>query len=169
MSAPPWVGGPARFVYRAHVRVHWRDCDPLGHVNNASYLGYLEQAAIDHAAAAGFDMARLRTLGGLFIARRHEIDYLRPAGPGDQLQIVTWPVELGAARAVRAYRVYRVGTSFLEPINSDDGLFAPSLVAEPGPPILAARTDWVFVDPGTGRPRRIPAAMSEAFLNSPST
>jgi acyl-CoA thioester hydrolase len=160
----PWVGSRARFVYRTYARVHWRDCDPLGHVNNASYLGYLEQAAIDHAAAGGFDMDHLRELGGLFIARRHEIDYLHPAGPGDWLEIVTWPVELGAARATRAYRVYRIGTTLLERDDREEGLFAPELVAEPGPVIVAARTEWAFVDPDTGRPRRIPAEMIAAFL-----
>jgi acyl-CoA thioesterase FadM len=41
---------PPRFL--AHVRVRFHDVDALGHVNNAAYLTFLEQAAIDHAALA---------------------------------------------------------------------------------------------------------------------
>jgi acyl-CoA thioester hydrolase len=160
----PWIGSRARFVFVALVRVPWRDCDPLGHANNASYLGYLEQAAIDHAAAAGFDMPTLRTLGGLFIARRHEIDYLRPASSGDWLQIVTWPDDLSGARATRAYRVYRLEPGEAPVPLAATGLVPPDRIDEPNPAILIARTEWAFVDPASGRPRRIPAAMIEAFL-----
>ena len=65
-----------RSVFRSYVRVRFNDCDPLGHVNNTVYLGFLEQAAIDHAAAVGWPANRLREdVGALFMARRHEIDF----------------------------------------------------------------------------------------------
>ena len=34
------------FTHRLEVR--FRDCDPMGHVNNAVYLTYLEQARFAH-------------------------------------------------------------------------------------------------------------------------
>ncbi len=71
-----------RHRYLAHFRVRFHELDPLAHVNNAAYVNFLEQAAIDHAAAAGYDLERLRRVGGLFIARRHEIDFLRPVLAG---------------------------------------------------------------------------------------
>jgi acyl-CoA thioesterase FadM len=65
---------------RLMVRVRFHECDPLGHVNNAVYLNYLEQAAIDHALLVGWSQQRLeREAGGVFVARRHELDYLKPA------------------------------------------------------------------------------------------
>src|SRR3954471_18487117 len=95
-----WLSSRARHIYLAHFRVRFHELDPLGHVNNAVYLSYLEQAAIDHAAAAGWDAATLRTIGGVFIARRHEITYHRPAAENDRLRVITWPIELAGARAI---------------------------------------------------------------------
>jgi YbgC/YbaW family acyl-CoA thioester hydrolase len=97
---------PSRFL--AHVRVRFHDIDALGHVNNAAYLTYLEQAAIDHAALAGFDMARMRELGGLFIARRHELDFLKPAYERDLLQIETW-IELASRQVCKSRGARRRG------------------------------------------------------------
>jgi acyl-CoA thioester hydrolase len=69
-----------RFEHELDVR--FRDCDPLGHVNNAVYLSYLEAARFSwwrHTfGAAGF------TTHGFIIARV-EIDYRKPALPGDRL------------------------------------------------------------------------------------
>lgn len=67
------------------------------------------------------------------MTRRHEIDYLRPAMPGDAILLHTRVMETRASRAVRATEVRR------------------------GEEVLArVRTDWVWVDPATGRPRRMP-------------
>src|SRR5215213_1310317 len=78
---------PPRSGFLAHFRGRYPEMDALGHVNNAVYLHYLEQAAIEHSSALGFTSELLDRLGGLFIARRHEIDYLRPAVVGDLLQV----------------------------------------------------------------------------------
>jgi acyl-CoA thioester hydrolase len=161
----PWRASFAAHVYVLHLRVRNHELDSLGHVNNATYLNYLEQAAIDHAAAAGYDEAHLRELGGTFVARRHEIDYLRPALAGDWLRVTTWPVELGAARAVRAYQVARLIGIELKGGRPVDGLFPPDQVALPlGDVVVRARTQWAYVDVRTGRPRRMPAEIIAAFL-----
>ena len=157
----------ATHVYLAHFRVRHHQLDPLGHVNNAAYLNFLEQAAIDHAAAAGYDVPRLRELGGLFIARRHEVDYLRPAQAGDWLRVVTWAVDLHGARAVRAYEIRRLPAAELTAGPPRDALLPPAALPDPsGDLIVRARTEWAFVDVATGRPRRIPAEMRSAFLRN---
>jgi len=137
----------------------------LGHVNNAAYLGYLEQAAIDHAAAAGWPSARLRTeAGAVFVARRHEIDFLRPAFENDVLEITTWPEEMSGARAYRAYQVRKIEA---------DPLRLPPVRLVPGGEIsidtasvlmVRARTEWAFVDVARGRPVRIPDIVAKDFL-----
>jgi len=81
---------PETPVFESFVRVRFNEVDSLGHVNNAVYLVYLEQAAIDHAVAAGLDVDRLAAFGGAFVAYRHEIIYLRPAYAGDVLRFLTW-------------------------------------------------------------------------------
>jgi acyl-CoA thioester hydrolase len=157
----PGAAPPPRFL--THVRVRFHDVDALGHVNNAAYLIYLEQAAIDHAALAGFDLARMRELGGLFIARRHELDFLKPAYERDVLQIETWIDEARGARATRRYEVRRLGEggATLAP----DRLLAANEPAPTGEPIVSARTEWVYVDP-TGRPRRMPTELLAWFRPS---
>lgn len=151
-------GLPRQFL--AHLRVRFNEVDQLGHVNNAAYLTYLEQAAIDHAAACGFDMPRMRELGGHFIARRHEIDFLAPAHEGDVLRVRTWIADHHGARAFRAYDLRRLGSgrSTLVP---EDGFAADD--PGDGEPIALGRTEWVYVD-ANGRPRRMPAALAKWFV-----
>jgi acyl-CoA thioester hydrolase len=147
--------------YVAHFRVRHHEMDALGHVNNAVYLNYLEQAGIEHSAALGYDGERLREFGGLFIARRHEIDYLRPARAGDVLQVVTWIAEQRGAQAVREYVLGR-----LEPQGGGgipaDHFLAPGF-ALPAIPLVRARTHWAWVGVADGRPRRLPPELRAAF------
>ena len=63
----------ARHVFRCPLR--WADMDAFGHVNNVSFLRYLEEARID------FMFRLAQSEGGVLlrtVVARHEIDYLRP-------------------------------------------------------------------------------------------
>jgi acyl-CoA thioester hydrolase len=167
-STEPWRQSRSRHVYLAHFRVRFNELDPLGHVNNAAYLTYLEQAAIDHAAAECYDAAHLRQLGGVFIARRHEIDYLRPAVEGDWLRVTTWPADLAGARATRAYEIGRLTPDELAAGPPQDGLHPAATNRAPaGDLIVQARTEWAYVDIVTGRPQRVPLEVIAAFLVTP--
>jgi acyl-CoA thioester hydrolase len=59
-------------------RVRFRDCDAMGHVNNAVYSTFFEEARID-------------ALGGLadFILARVEIDFLSELRAGEQIEVGT--------------------------------------------------------------------------------
>ena len=65
-----------RFVHRDRVR--FRDCDSMGHVNNAVYSTYLEEA-------------RIGVLGGLssFILARVEIDFRAELRVGEEIEVRT--------------------------------------------------------------------------------
>lgn len=159
------MANTVRTAFLAHVRVRFHDCDPLGHVNNAVYLGYLEQAAIDHAAAVNWPASRLQgEFGAVFVARRHEIDFLRPAFENDVLEILTWPESLSGARAMRAYQIRRIEASpgSLPP----DRLIDPRNVVSPpgGEIVVTARTAWAFADVSRGRPVRIPRTLIDEFV-----
>ena len=69
MPEYPWT-------HREHVR--FSDCDPMGHVNNAAYSTYLEQA-------------RIGVLGGLqpFILARVEIDFRAELRSGETIEVRT--------------------------------------------------------------------------------
>jgi acyl-CoA thioester hydrolase len=62
------------WTIREHVR--FRDCDAMGHVNNAVFSTYLEQA-------------RIAALGGLdaFILARVEIDFRAELRAGEQIEV----------------------------------------------------------------------------------
>ena len=153
-----------RSAFRLLVWVRFHECDPLGHVNNAVYLNYLEQAAIDHAAAVGWPQHVLeREFGAVFVARRHEIDYLRPAVEGDRLEVVTWAEEMGMATARRRY-VIREAASDTHVV--DGGLVTHPEITDyqSGDVIVTAQTRWAFVRRDTGRPIRIPGGVVGDFV-----
>jgi acyl-CoA thioester hydrolase len=72
----------SRFVHRERVR--FRDCDAMGHVNNAVFSTYLEEA-------------RIGVLGGLtpFILARVEIDFRSQLRAGDEIEIGTRVSRIG--------------------------------------------------------------------------
>lgn len=70
-------------VHRALVRP--QDLDPMGHVNNAAYLDYLEEAL----HAAGPAVATLTTT----VPRRIRLEYLAAASPGASLVAAAWPFD----------------------------------------------------------------------------
>jgi acyl-CoA thioester hydrolase len=132
---------PSRFEHTIRLRVRHHEMDALGHVNNAVYLHYVEEAAIEHARRLGYDEARWRGLGGTWVVRRHEIEYRLPAVAGDDLDVTTRIVGMERARGIRRTEIVR----------SRDG----ALLAE-------ATTQWIWVDLG-GRPRRVPSEVLADF------
>jgi acyl-CoA thioester hydrolase len=70
------------FVFREDVR--FRDLDGMGHVNNAVFLTYLEQARFHFLERVG--LARVEDEPPLILARV-EIDFRSPAGFGDDVEI----------------------------------------------------------------------------------
>lgn len=124
------------------IRVCPTEIDALGHVNNVVYQQYLERAAVEHSAHLGFDLARYREFGGVFVMRRIGIEYLRPAIEGDALAVTTWLADMRGTRAVRRYEIRKDGS--------------PDL-------LVTAEALWVWVDLAAMRPRPLPAALLDAF------
>src|SRR5918997_7079945 len=154
----PGAGVPA---FETYFRVRFHEIDALGHLNNAAYLNYLEQAAIDHATFLGLDLPRLQGLGGVFVARRHEIVFLKPTFAGDLLRIITWLGESRGARVDRRYLVYREPSSKTEVVVAGRPATHTSVPA--GDSLVArAITEWVFAN-NQGQPRRIPDEVVRLF------
>lgn len=77
---------PAATVREFAVRQ--ADLDPLGHVNNAAYLDYLEEVLADLPGGIVRPAA---------IPRTYRLEYLAAAGPGDRLLATAWPIAGGMA------------------------------------------------------------------------
>ena len=76
-----------RFTARYPVRQY--ELDVLGHVNNAVYLNWVEQAAIDHVEALGLGRAWSLAQGGGWVVREHHVTYHRPVRYGDVVLVTT--------------------------------------------------------------------------------
>jgi acyl-CoA thioester hydrolase len=94
-------------TFEHEVAVRFRDCDPMGHVNNAVYLTYLEAARFAWWQSA-FGPAGLRDHG--FIVARVEIDYRKPALPGEHLLIRLRVTGTGRSSFSVAYEIVNTRT-----------------------------------------------------------
>jgi len=90
------------FRYSCPVEVRFRDCDPMGHANNAVYLTYLEVARF----AYWRDVCGGRGWGDIkFIMARVEVDYKAPAEQGDILDVRLGITSFGRTSFVFEYEV----------------------------------------------------------------
>ncbi len=154
--------GAGAHAFETFVRVRHHEVDSLGHVNNAAYLNYIEQAAIDHAEYLGLDMDASRAFGGVFVARRHTILFVRPAFSGDQLRVVTWLGKPAGARVERSYLIFRETEPTREIPYAGRAAEVPSDEFAATRLVCNATTEWVFVNEA-GQPRRIPPKMVTMF------
>jgi acyl-CoA thioester hydrolase len=96
-------------LLRHRLPVRFRDCDPLGHANNAAYLTYLEQARFA-LWRAQFDFlpgpqAGAGPRGPGFIMARAEVDYRAQARYGDELEVRLSLAAIGRTSFTYAYDV----------------------------------------------------------------
>ncbi|MFF3454273.1 acyl-CoA thioesterase [Streptomyces sp. NPDC002730] len=93
----------ARYIYRCPLR--WSDMDAFGHVNNAVFLRYLEEARIDFMFRLAPGDGSPSFSGGSVVAR-HEIDYKRPLiHRHEPVVIELWVTKISAASLTIAYEV----------------------------------------------------------------
>ena len=108
---------PAQLI-ALRITVRFSDCDPLGHVNNAVYSTYLEQARIDlWRKQAGYELRRAASgrhpRGEGFILARTEIDFRSQAHDGDELEVRLSLEAFGRTSAKYRYEIVDVGTGRL--------------------------------------------------------
>ena len=97
-------------IFTHHLEVRFRDCDALGHVNNAVYLTYLEESRFAFWRASGLEETEDRgaqaagRAPGVIVARV-EIDYRRAARHGDQLRIHVGVAAIGRTSFTYDYEI----------------------------------------------------------------
>jgi YbgC/YbaW family acyl-CoA thioester hydrolase len=105
-------------LIRYRLVVRFNDCDPLGHVNNAAYSTYLEQARIElWRRQAGIELRRAVAHGGQggegFILARTEIDFRSQAHDGDALEVRLSLEKFGRTSLTYAYEIVDVSSERL--------------------------------------------------------
>ncbi len=93
------------FVHRETVR--FRDLDSLGHMNNAVYATFLEQARIALLAPLGAQVTNM-------ILARLEIDFRAQVSLGDEVEIEVTPGRVGTKSFELAYAMRVRGTVVAE-------------------------------------------------------
>jgi acyl-CoA thioester hydrolase len=137
-------------IYEQTFSVRYYECDMYGHVNHANYLRYMQEAALDASAVAGYDVAAYQALGKHWLMRESDIEYLAPLRYGDSVRVKTWladfPHGRGEGTLRRSFELWR-------------------LPARGGPEEMAARggSDWVFLASASGRPATVPPELVAAF------
>jgi acyl-CoA thioester hydrolase len=131
------------YIFSHRVEVRFRDCDPLGHVNNAVYLTYLEQARLFHWRALwGFGIDPAPGVPGVILARV-EIDYRLPAKYGETLEVRIELAAIGKSSFTYDYEI----------IDSQERVVA------------SARTVQVMYDYTIAKPVPIPDDIRQKFQN----
>jgi acyl-CoA thioester hydrolase len=94
------------FDYEHEIEVRFRDCDLLGHVNNAVYLSYLEQARVGYwqRLSGSSDVPRS------FILARAECDFRVPVTLGDRLLVRVAVASVGRTSFILDYQLLNTRT-----------------------------------------------------------
>jgi acyl-CoA thioester hydrolase len=126
----------SQFVVREY------ECDSYGHLNNANYIRFMQEAAFEASAAVGYPKTRYEALGRLWLARETEIEYLRPLYAGDTVEVKTWVADFRQVRSLRRYEFRQNGNSELA---------------------ARASTDWVYLDRASGQVVSVPSEIIAAY------
>ena len=122
-------------IFSHNIEVRFRDCDPLGHANNAVYLTYLEQARFSlWRALWGFGLESLPPSTPGVILAHANIDYRMPVRYGDIVE-----VRIGLAAIGRTSFTYDY-----EVVDASNRIVA------------TARTVQVMYDYSVGKPVPVP-------------
>ena len=130
-------------IHIEKFKVRHYECDAYGHVNNAVYLRYMQEAGIGAAAALGQDHDSLEAMNRTWLPRFTEFEYLSPISAGDVVDVKTW---VSGFRRVISRRMYEFVLSGDEKV------------------IARGYTDWVFLDRDRFRPKTIPMEIKSAFV-----
>ncbi|HSN72729.1 MAG TPA: thioesterase family protein [Steroidobacteraceae bacterium] len=131
----------------ARVRADADDIDGYGHVNNAVYVRWLDECAWSHSTALGLPPEVCSRLGRGMAVWRTQINYLKPAFAGDELEIGTWLLANdGRLRIERRFQIRR---------PADDET------------LLVALLHYVCIDLGSGRAVRMPPEFARQYQVRP--
>ena len=125
-------------MYRHPITIEPADIDHMGHVNNAVYLRWVQDAVTRYWEAVAPAEAVARHL---WVALKHEISYLRPAF-----------LEDGLVAEVIAEGMQGARSQFTTFIRRGEELLAE------------VRSSWCCLDSATHRPARLAREVVERFL-----
>ena len=114
------------------------DIDFMGHVNNARYLGWVQDAVLDHWRKLAPPEA---VAAHLWVALKHEITYRKPTFLGDDV----------------------IATVILEKVQGARAFY--ETIIRRGEDVLAeVKSSWCCIDAATLRPARLASHVIQRFF-----
>ena len=121
-----------------HVGIDAADIDFMGHVNNASYLKWVQEAVLSHWRRIAPPEAVAQHL---WVALKHEITYRKPTFLGDDV----------------------IATVLLEKVHGARAFYGT--VIRRGEEVLAeVKSSWCCIDADTLRPARLASDVMRRFF-----
>ena len=122
--------------------MRWADLDLLGHVNNVTYVDYLQEARVDLLRHHGPRPTAEEGLVEGVVVVRHEVQYVAPLlFEQETVSIEVWVTEVRAASFTMAYEIFH---------ETAEGRRVYALLAREMKPSLAAKLAADI----TGAPRK---------------
>ncbi len=118
-------------------KVKLQDIDELNHVNNVVYLQWVQDISGMHWNSLASKEINEKYV---WVALRHEIDYLNQAYVNDTITIYTWIDETAGVKSIRIVHIY-----------CNDKLLTKS------------KTTWCLLDAETLKPKRVGQDILELF------
>ena len=129
--------------HRFSIGIDPEDIDFMGHVNNASYLKWVQAAVLDHWRALTPTEAVAQKM---WVALKHEITYRKPAFLEDDV----------------------IATVLLERVQGARAFY--ETIIRRGEEVLAeVKSSWCCVDAETLRPARLTRDVIQRFFSSDDT
>ncbi len=130
-------------VYTRTFQIRQYECDAYGHVNNANYIRFMQEASLEASADVGYDLHTIRGMNRLWLIRETQIEYLDNLNYGDSVDVKTWVEDFRRTRSLRKYEFTRHGTDEL---------------------VARAEADWVYLDAQTMQPVAVPDEVIRAYI-----
>ena len=131
---------PLSSTYTKTIIISQNAIDENGHVNNVTYVQWMQDIAVEHYSSIGGIEAQ--GIDATWVVREHKIEYLLPAFAGEEIEIRTRVENIRRVRSLRKY----------EFVRKSDGKI-----------LVRGETDWVFMDVKTGMPRAVPEEVTRVF------
>jgi len=125
--------------FELKITINPQDIDHLGHVNNVVYLRWVQDAAEAHWKTLATPELQKELA---WVVLRHEINYHKPAFPGDSIIAKTWVGETAGFRSIRYVEIFNA-----------KGLL-----------LVTASTTWCLIDPASGKPKKITSEVHDSLL-----
>ena len=131
---------PVSPIYKKEIKIQKDVIDENGHVNNVTYVQWMQDIAVEHYSSIGGIEAQ--GTDATWVVREHRVEYFQPAFEDEEIEIHTWVENIRRVRSLRMYAFIR---------KTDNKI------------LVKGETDWVFMEVKTGKPRAVPKEFMEIF------